>query len=368
MDKSLVKQLNSSPFPARENVLSSFSIPSHDNADLYLTFNLTEKNYAIEAAKIIEIVQLPELSILEKAPEYIVGVMNLRGKIISIIDMRRLLGIPQACYTIDHQVLIINCKDKTIGVIIDSVKDVITFRKSEIQPLPYNSHEHFISGIYKSTEHLIALLNLDLLVEEISSVETIKHNAVKPTAATNYLFPTDAYSQDKLKKRALKLQRELKADTTDNSLDENRFVSFVLNQEQYCISLKHVKEFCKLKLVTLTTVPCVPEFISGIINLRGEFITIIDIKSFLQIPKSRTTDKTKIIVVQAKGLQIGLVVDDVFNIINIPFEKLSHHPPAKFEQNKYTLAEVMHKDFGVMSVFNIEKFLEDERLYVEDAI
>ena len=57
MDKSLVKQLNSSPFPARENVLSSFSIPSHDNADLYLTFNLTEKNYAIEAAKIIEIVQ-----------------------------------------------------------------------------------------------------------------------------------------------------------------------------------------------------------------------------------------------------------------------------------------------------------------------
>lgn len=368
MDKSLVEPLNSNSCNLRDNILSSIALASGNNSNLFLTFNLTEKNYAIEAAKIIEIVQLPQLSILEKAPDYIVGVMNLRGKIISIVDMRRLLGISQTCYTIDHQILITNCKDKIIGVIIDSVKDVITFKKSEIQPLPYNAHEHFISGIYKNEDELVAILNLDLLVEEISMVERQKLNVIPSSTTNNYLFPTDAYSQDKLKKRSLKLQRELKVEATNNFLDENRFVSFTLNDEQYCIPLKHVKEFCKLKLVTLTTVPCVPEFITGIINLRGEFITIIDIKSFLQIPKSKTTDKTKIIVIQSKGLQIGLVVDDVFNIINIPHEKLNHNTTAKFEQRKYTSAEVIFKGLGVMSVFDLEKFLEDERLYIEDAI
>lgn len=368
MDNYPIQPITSNKIDKKDDVLKSLSILSREKSDLFLTFCLSDKLYALEAAKINEIVQLPELSVLEKAPDYIVGLMNLRGKIISVVDPRKLLGIQQTRYTIDNQVLIINCYDKNIGLIIDSVDDVKSFDKSEIQPIPYHLEEQFVNSVYKNENELIAILNMESLVCECCSLDEFKTDSAEKVTSSNYLFPTDAYSKNKLKHRAIKLQKELKLDTNNNFLDENKFVSFSLNNEKYCLNLKHVKEFCKLRNVTLTKVPCVPEFITGIINLRGEFITIIDIKSFLQIPHSKITEKTKIIVVQSKELLIGLLVDEVFNIINIPNELLSHNTPAKFEKNKFTSAEVLMKNIGVMSVFDLEKFLEDERLYIEDAI
>jgi chemotaxis signal transduction protein len=68
------------------------------------------------------------------------------------------------------------------------------------------------------------------------------------------------------------------------------------------------------------------------------------------------------------GLRIGLLVDDVFDIVNIPAEKLSHNNSSKFEGNKYTPSEVILDDGGVMSVLDLEKFVEDESLFVEDAV
>jgi len=337
-------------------------------SDLYMTFSLSEKVYAIPAEKIIEIVQLPALNILEKVPEYIVGVMNLRGKIISVIDLRKFLGISQIPYTTEHQVLIINTHDITIGIIVDSVNDVIQYNRENLEPLPYHSSEKFISGVYKNDDTLIAFLDLDVFINSIEAIQVDNLDFKAPTYISADLFPTDKASLAKFRKRAINLQKELKIDTDKGFHHENHFVSFSLNNEIYCISLKYVSVFCKLKLVSLTPVPCVPEFIVGIINLRGEFITIIDIKSFLQISKSNVTDKTKIIVVKVLDLQVGLLVDDVFDIVNIPAEKLSHISSNKFDRNKYSSAEVILDDGGVMSVLDLEKFLEDERLFVEDAI
>jgi purine-binding chemotaxis protein CheW len=235
-------------------------------SELYMTFSLSEKNYAIQAEKIIEIVQLPALNILEKVPEYIVGVMNLRGKIISVIDLRKFLGISQVSYTTEHQVLIINTHDKTIGIIVDSVNDVIQYNRENLDPLPYHSPEKFISGIYKSRDDLIAFLDLDVIISNIEAVQ-VDYVDLSPCISVN-LFPTDKLSQEKLKKRAVNLQKELKIDTDNEFHHENHFVSFSLNDEKYCISLKYVDVFSKLKHTGLTPVPCVPEFVMGIINLR----------------------------------------------------------------------------------------------------
>ncbi|MFH0702867.1 MAG: chemotaxis protein CheW [bacterium] len=349
---------------------NDFPLELEKTSELYMTFSLSGKIYAIQAKQIIEIVQLPELNILEKVPEYIVGLMNLRGKIISVIDLRKFLGIQQTIYSTEHQVLIINNSEKIIGIIVDSVNDVIQFNKEQLEPLPYQSSEKFISGIYKNSDSLIAFLNLDIIVNNIKAIQTESSDSLfkSPTYISADLFPTDKLSQEKFKKRAVNLKKEIKVDIDKSNYQENRFVSFSLNNEIYCLSLKYVKEFCKLKLINLTPIPCVPEFITGLFNLRGEFITIIDIKSFLQIPKTKITDKTKIIVVKLQNFQIGLVVDDVFDIVNISTIKMGLSASAKFEKNKYTSAEIMLEDGGVMSILDLEKFLEDDKLIVEDAI
>ncbi len=96
-----------------------------------------------------------------------------------------------------------------------------------------------------------------------------------------------------------------------------------------------MREFGKLKSLNLTKVPCVPPYIIGMINLRGDFLTVVDIKNFLSIPQSPVTDKTKIIVIKSDYIQIGIIVDEVFDMINIPLEKLHNKNSfTKYENNK----------------------------------
>lgn len=340
----------------------------NESRELHMTFSLSERNYAILADEIVEIVQLPSLSYLEKMPENIVGLMNLRGKIISVIDIRKFLGIEIEKYTAENQILIVNLNDTLVGVIVDSVNDVIPFDENTLEKLPYKTSHDYIKGVYNHENTLIASLNLESVVKELEDVSFENVDIDEKISLENKLLPVDPLSVEKLNKRALSLQKEIKVELDKNYFIKDKFVSFCLNREMYCISLKYVKEFSKIKNVNITPVPCVPDFIVGLVNLRGEFITIVDIKYFLQIPKTEVTDKTKIIVIRTDNLQIGLLVDEVFDIVNIPVENLRADKSTSFERDKFSIGEVIRDDNSVMSILNLERLLGDERLYFEDAI
>lgn len=345
----------------------STQLIKHENYyELFLIFTLSEKNYAISAEKVVEILQLPALTVVERLPDYTVGVLNLRGQIISVIDPSKLLGIEQKEYKTDHQVLIVNCNDRTIGIIVHSVNEVVQLDRTQLEPLPYKPKEKIISGIYKHDNRLVAFFDINAVVQNIENVE-IEVCQDEVNVITDY-FPLDEISKMKFLQRAEKLQTEIRSVPGDLKYQENYFISFCLNNEIYCINLKYVKEITKIKLVSLAPVPCVPEFITGIINLRGEFITIVDIKYFLDIPKTPASEKTKIIVLKISDIQLGILVDDVFNIENIPGDKMNLNVQNKYEKSKYTSAEVLLPDNKVMCIFDIKRFIEDERLFIEDSI
>ena len=337
------------------------------DTELFLIFNLAEKTYAIPAEKIGEIVQIPALTVIEKFPEYIIGLLNLRGQVINVIDLSKLLGLESQTYTTDYQVLILDSDQKSVGIVVSAIKDVTMLDKKYFTPLPYKSQEGIITGICKHDDSLIAFLDIDLILKTVENVEINSVEMDKVSVPQKY-FPTDPVSKTKLLNRAEKLQKEARVDAGSFNYQENYFISFCMDKEIYAINLKYVKEITKLKLVSLVSVPCVPEFLTGIINLRGEFITIVDIKYFLQITKTPISDKTKIIVVKISDIQIGILVDDVFDIENIPTEKMNLNIQTKYEKNKYTLAEVLLPDNKVMSIFDMKKFVEDERLFIEDSV
>lgn len=334
------------------------------NTNLYMTFSVQGKEYAILAEKIIEIIQLPQLEKVEKLPEYVVGLMNLRGKIISVYDVRKLLGLKLANYTVDTQVLIIKNEESYIGIIVDSVDNAHLFDTELLEPLPYSSNNELIEGIYNEDDKFIAFLNLENLLGSIT-------HPVDSSYQSEYadLFPVEPEQIEKLQKRAFNLQKELKTSIDSTNYYDDEFVTFSLNNEVFCLNLKYVKEFGKLKALNLTKVPCVPDYIIGMINLRGEFLTVLDIKNFLSIPQSPITDKTKIIVIKSDFIQIGIIVDEVFDMINIPVEKLNYKNSfAKYDNNKLILGELLHEHNKVLSIINAEKLFEDERLNYEDNV
>lgn len=105
---------------------------------------------------------------------------------------------------------------------------------------------------------------------------------------------------------------------SNNGSDKSKYLVFDLNGENYGIPLYSVKEV--IGITEITTIPNVPSFFKGLVNLRGKIISIIDLRSKLKLPEIKFEDKkTTIIIVEISGVMIGTIVDDVKAVAN--FEK-----------------------------------------------
>lgn len=349
------------------------------NFKLYMTFSLADYLYAAPAESIVEVIKLPMLNIPENLPEYIVGILNLRGQIINILDIRSMFGIQPKTYSTDNCILVLTYNETTWGLVVGSVNDVINLSSKQISSTPYGAKgtNTFISNIAKTEEGLLSILNLDsiskIIASTLSQIQTEEIEAqsqlpqsIKLTSKASNIFTTDKKSLDIFYKRAKELQQELDLSLEKDKSSDQRFVTFLLNNEMYAISLKYIQEFSKI--LNLAIIPCVPEFYVGLSNLRGEFIPVIDIKGFLGISKTEVTEKSKIIFVKIPKLQVGILVDEVFDIINVTSDVINKPKITQIETVKYTSGEIIFGNNKVINIFDLAKFLQDERLIIEEAI
>ncbi|MGD9579927.1 MAG: chemotaxis protein CheW [Vampirovibrionia bacterium] len=354
-----------------------------DNLDpdykLYMTFSLAESLYAAPAESIVEVIKLPMLNIPENLPEYIVGILNLRGQIINILDVRSMFGIQHKNYTTDNCILVLSHNNTTWGLIVESVNDVINLSSKQISSTPYGvkGNNTFVSNVAKTEEGLLSILNLDNIakiiastvkqaqIEEQESYFQIPQSHKLPQKSLD-IFTSDKRSLEIFNKRARELQQELDLSIEKDKTSDQRFVTFLLNNEMYAISLQYIQEFSKI--LNLAIIPCVPEFYVGLSNLRGEFIPVIDIKGFLGISKTEITEKSKIIFVKIPKMQVGIMVDEVFDIINVTSDVINKPKITQIETVKFTSGEIILNNSNIINIFDLTKFLQDERLIIEEAI
>lgn len=103
-----------------------------------------------------------------------------------------------------------------------------------------------------------------------------------------------------------------------------KYLTFFLDQEEYGIQILTVREI--IGLIPVTTVPRTPAFVRGIINLRGKVIPVVDLRSKFDMAPVDDTEETCIIVVQTSGLQLGMVVDKVSEVLDIPGQEVVEAP------------------------------------------
>ncbi len=120
----------------------------------------------------------------------------------------------------------------------------------------------------------------------------------------------------------------------DEDTMKGKFLTFTLKKETYGIEIKYVTEIIGLQ--PITEVPELPEYIMGIINLRGKIIPVMDVRLRFKKPFREYNDRTCVIVVDIKDLSIGLVVDSVSEVLSIPDENIVNPPEInKASHNKY---------------------------------
>ena len=143
-----------------------------------------------------------------------------------------------------------------------------------------------------------------------------------------------------------------------NLMDEDtlgdRFLTFVLDKEIYGIELKFVTEIIGIQ--TITVIPDTPDYIRGIINLRGKIIPVMDVRLRFSKDLKEYTDRTCVIVVNIQDISVGLIVDSVWEVISIPEEEIAAPPEMGKEGNKF-IRGVGTSGNEVKLLLNCEKIL-----------
>ncbi|MBJ6360303.1 chemotaxis protein CheW [Paenibacillus sp. GCM10012307] len=149
--------------------------------DKYLTFALGDEEYGIEIAHVTEIIGIQSITEVPQLPEFMMGIINLRGKIIPVMDVRLRFRKRFRDYNDRTCIIVINIKELSIGLIVDRVAEVISIPRSDIVPPPDMKQEgsRYIQGIGKVGEQVKLLLDCDELLNyyEVESLhEAGQHN------------------------------------------------------------------------------------------------------------------------------------------------------------------------------------------------
>ncbi len=145
----------------------------------YLTFVLGDEEYGIEILKVREIMGVIGVTAIPQAPDYVKGIINLRSRVIPIIDLRLKFMMPPRDYDKETCFIVVNVKERLIGIAVDTVSEVLDIEDDDIDDSPTfggSVNTEFILGIGKVAEKVVLLLEINkvLSIEELESLDQVE--------------------------------------------------------------------------------------------------------------------------------------------------------------------------------------------------
>ncbi|HEC98320.1 MAG TPA: chemotaxis protein CheW [Nitrospirae bacterium] len=148
------------------NTLQEDSREIKDDILQLATFRLGEEEYAVEISTVQEINRMTEITKVPNSPPYIEGVLNLRGKIIPAVNLRKKFGLSEKDFDRHTRIMVVDIMETMVGLIVDAVSEVMRISAETLEPAPAMTtgvHSKYIKGIGKINDRLIILLDLDKL-------------------------------------------------------------------------------------------------------------------------------------------------------------------------------------------------------------
>lgn len=144
-----------------------------------VVFKLGDEDYGIDISSVREIITVQRITRVPRAPDFIEGIINLRGNVIPVIDLRKRFELPVVEHTRDTRIVVVEIGEHTLGVVVDAVSEVLRIPSDSIEPpssIVVDVDAQFIEGIARLEERLIILLNMSRLldkreVDELAEVE-----------------------------------------------------------------------------------------------------------------------------------------------------------------------------------------------------
>ncbi|NEU75944.1 chemotaxis protein CheW [Hassallia byssoidea VB512170] len=357
----------------------------------YLTFSLNNYFYGISLVYVEEVFSLPELTPIPENPYKIVGIVNLRGNIVPVMDFNFTLDYQSLDYRFTDSLVILKWQEFRLGIIVNQIYEVINISPQEItteldyqQEFAVVEQRKIIPDVATISGNIFILSNPDnwfnyVEIQQILSFKNLlekkiisNHNADKfPANASELLLsqqpvfcPNATWEETTFPKQADNLR------LPSESQDLKTFITlavFTLNGNFFGIDLEMVREFTDIRQVT--PIPCVKAHIIGNMNLRGEILTLIDICGLLNLPLMGIANNSKAMVVEVEGIVAGLMVEEVCDVMfSLNPREIRTVPTAiNSVNNEYLQGAVLYHE-KIMSILDLPKIFLNGGLIVDEVI
>lgn len=295
-----------------------------------VSFSVADQEYALDIADVQEIVQLPpQVSELPNAPGHVLGLISLRQRLLPLVSLRALFGLPPLAYTEQQRIVVTSLPGGLrVGMVTDSVKEVLSVPRSQSEAMP---------GILAADQQLqefTSICRLDQGKRLVSIIDAAKllhmpqmGSALEAAAAASTRGGAAAHEDTTENAAMANDERDISED------DDMQVVIFRLGAEEFGVPIMSVQEIVRVP-ETLTRVPRTPEFVEGVINLRGTVLPVIDQRSRLGLPVVARSEGQRIMVYMLGGMRTGFIVDSVAEVLRIPRAQISPAPQMSQEQSR----------------------------------
>ncbi len=326
------------------------------NEESYIFFSIGAYNYAFNSKYVLDIMQLVELEYPESLPDFIVGLLEYNNRIIKIVDIRTILKLSTEPYTLNAKIIIVKTENDFFGIIIDNVREIRRINTSLLNLPPYQTKNSYLEAIYTDKDTSTTVINLENIEASINSREEFQETSKN---SASLFLPRDVSSKETLHRRRLHYARKMRQENYAIIKSQDTYIKFMLNNNICCIKILGVVGFYKFESVKVTKVPCTPDFIVGIVSLKGRYITVIDLLKYTENKHSVITKDTSIIVVEHEDYQLGILADSICETMDIEENLLK----SKSQNSTSCLDECVINDTLYMFL-DTKKLFEDEKLYV----
>lgn len=149
--------------------MTEMELKQDDPVLQWVTFQLEDETYGVDVMVVREVLKYQDIAPVPGAPDYVMGIINIRGTVISVINTRLRFGLPEKDPDENTRIVILEIGKHIIGIVVDSVAEVVYMKRSEIESAPQVNKDdsaRFIQGVCHRDDQLIILVELDKLLSE----------------------------------------------------------------------------------------------------------------------------------------------------------------------------------------------------------
>jgi purine-binding chemotaxis protein CheW len=147
--------------------MSAVLKPQENQFNRWVTFRLAEEIYGINVMQVQEVLRMTEIAPVPGAPSSVIGIINLRGNVVTVVDTRELFGLMREELTDQTRIMIVECNKVIVGLLVDSVAEVVNLQNTDIDSAPNIGNEEnskYIQGVYSKNGEILILVDLNRLL------------------------------------------------------------------------------------------------------------------------------------------------------------------------------------------------------------